>query len=391
MGVWVGGCASSPDGQGIAFGPYYPPAPHAPRVQYLRSFAGGPDFAGPGGGFWRILFGGSTGAREPLVKPYGLAAADGRLYVCDTSRGDVFVFDFAGRSFDRFPHPDVALAKPIAVCVADGNVLICDVGLGAVLEFTPEGRLLGSVDLATMRQARTADSQRSSDGKTADSEVGRSGKMNAAVPEGFRPVGIRRAADGTALVLNSAAHRVEVLDLSSGRQVGGWSGPGNGPGQLYFPTALTQGPDGTVWVADRLNRRVTSFAPDGRVLSAFGDAGDQPGYLSQPRGLAVDDHGVVYEVDAGLPGVQLFDAAGEYLMGFGYPGDDGPQLSLPAGICLDRSSLPYFADWIRPGFEAEYLIFVAEQVGPKKIHVYAFGRLTPSPAKETETALAWSR
>jgi len=378
-------------------------------VQYLRSFAGGPDFAAPGGGFWRILFGGSTGAREPLVKPYGLAAADGRLYVCDTSRGDVFVFDFAGRSFDRFPHPDVALAKPIAACVAGGSVLICDAGLGAVLEFTREGRLLSSVDRAAMREARAADSESDLDEKDhrsvrrpsrtsaapdaspADSEVGRYDGSDAGADEAFRPVGISRAADGTALVLNSAAHRVDVLDLSSGRKVGSWSGPGSGQGQLYFPTALAQAPDGTVWVADRLNRRVTSFAPDGRVLSAFGDAGDQPGYLSQPRGLAVDDHGVVYEVDAGLPGVQLFDAAGEYLMGFGYPGNDGPQLSLPAGICLDRSSLPYFSDWIRPGFEAEYLIFVAEQVGPKKIHVYAFGRQVPPAAEETETALARSR
>lgn len=355
--AWLGGCRQ-PLRRGVEYGPVYPPAPHTPRVQYLRSFVGGGDFSSSGGGLWRRLFGGSPVSSSDLVKPYGLAAADGKLYVCDTSRGDVFLFDFAAGWFDRWSHPDFALSKPLAVRVTtDGEVQVCDVGLGAVVRFDADGRLLGVVDLAAMREGEAA----------------------ASLPGEFRPIGLAGGPDGSTAVLNRAAHRVELVDLATGRHRGSWAGAGSSAGDLYVPTAMARDGQGTVWVTDRLNRRVTGYGPDGVTLTSFGEAGDQPGYLAEPRGLAVDDGGVLYVADGGLPGIQLFDREGEYLMGFGYPGQPGPRLTLPAGVCLDRTCLPYFADLIRPDFEAEYLIFVADQLGPARLHVYAFGRGAAPP------------
>jgi sugar lactone lactonase YvrE len=351
------GCGRSLGRQAPEFGPSYPPAPNVARVQYLRSFSGGSDFRQPGGGFWRRLFGGSSQAGGDLVKPYGLAAAEGRLYVCDTSRGDVFTFDFARGSFDRWEHPDQDLVKPIAVRIADsGEVQVCDVGLGAVLTFSAGGKLLGSVSLATLQETTPS----------------------AALPAALRPVGLADGPGQTTAILNAASHRVELIDLETGHHDGSWSGPGSDVGRLYYPTAMAQDHDGTLWIADRVNRRVLALGRDGQMQAGFGDAGDQPGYLSQPRGIAVDGRGVIYLVDAGLPGIQLFDRNGEFLMGFGYPGDAGCEMRLPAGVCLDRSSLPYFADLIRPDFEAQYLIFVSDQMGPDRVHVYAFGRGTSS-------------
>ena len=357
------GCGRSLGRQAPEFGPTYPPAPHTARVQYLRSFVGGSDFGWSGGGFWRRLFGGSAQAGSDLVKAHGLAAAKGRLFVCDTSRGDVFVFDFADGSFDRWNHPGQELSKPIAVRVTESNeVQVCDVGLGAVLTFTTEGRLLGSVDLATLRETTPS----------------------ASLPPAYRPVALADGPGATTAVLNPAAHRVELIDLRTGGHAGSWCGPGSEAGKLYYPTAMTRDGAGTLWIADRMNRRVLALGPDGEVVGGFGEAGDQPGYLSQPRGLAVDEQGIVYVVDAGLPGVQLFDGQGEFLMGFGYPGEAGPELSLPAGICLDRSALPYFADLVRPDFEAEYLIFVSDQLGPGRVHAYAFGRGRAGPSVPAE-------
>ena len=357
-GLAAAGCGESLRRDAPAFGPCYPQEPHTPRVQYLRSFSGSGDFRAPGGGFWQRLFGASTETVGGLVKPYGLAAAAAKLFVCDTTRGDIFTFDFAGRSFGRWEHPGQELSKPIAVRVTgSGDIQVCDAGLGAVLTFTAKGELIGSVDLATLQETTPS----------------------ASLPEALRPVGLADGPAGTTAVLNAAAHRVELIDLRTGRHAGSWSGPGSEEGRLYYPTGMTQGNDGTLWIVDRMNRRVLRLGPGGQAVASFGDAGDQPGYLSQPRSIAVDEHGVIYVVDAGLPGIQLFDRTGEFLMGFGYPQDPGPAVTLPAGICLDRSALPYFADLVRPDFEAEYLIFVSDQSGPDRVHVYAFGRGTGSP------------
>lgn len=95
------GCSQPLCRGGEAFGPCYPPPPPQARVQYLRSFTGGSDFRESGGGFWHYLFGGPAESRGDLVKPYGLAAADGRLFVCDTAQGGVFVFDFAAGTFEH--------------------------------------------------------------------------------------------------------------------------------------------------------------------------------------------------------------------------------------------------------------------------------------------------
>jgi len=349
------------------FGPCYPPAPHTPRIQHLRSFTGGSDFIVEGGGLWRRLFGGSAEAGSDLLKPHGLAARDGRLYVCDAGRGAIFVFDFAGGSFDRWEHSGIRLSKPVALRITDtGELQVCDAGLGAVVRFAPDGRLAGLVDLAALREASSG----------------------AGIPDKFIPISITDGPDGHAAVLNRAAHRIELIEPATGHHAGSWSGPGSGPDHLYFPAAAAGGPGGTVWCVDRMNRHVLALAPDGSVAARFGEAGDQPGYLNQPRGIAADQHGVIYLTDAGLPGIQLFDRDGTFLTGFGYPGDPGPAVVLPAGICLDRSCLPYFAELIRPGFAAEYLIFVADQLGPHRIHVYAFGTGATAPSEPRATALA---
>lgn len=361
------GCSQPLCRGGEAFGPCYPPPPAQARVQYVRSFTGGADSRESGGGFWRYLFGGPTESPGNLVKPYGLAAADGRLFVCDTAQGGVFVFDFAAGSFERWDGADDALSTPVAVRVADGGrVQVCDAGRGAVVTFDSGGRLVGSVDLSTLRETAPG----------------------ASLPEAFRPVALADGPDGTTAVLNAAAHRVELIDLDTGRHAGSWSGPGSEPGKLYYPTAMTRAADGSLLVSDRLNRRVVVLSSDGSSAGGFGEAGDQPGYIAQPRGVAVDRHDTVYLVDAQLPAVQLFDREGEFLLGLGYPDPVGPSLSLPAGICLDRSCLPYFADWIRPGFDAEHLIFVSDQLGPHRIHVYAFGRGPTQPAEPAGNAVA---
>ena len=61
-----------------------------------------------------------------------------------------------------------------------------------------------------------------------------------------------------------------------------------------------------------------------------------------------------------------------------FGGADGSigRLDMPAGIIADRTLLEVFAPQMPPGFEPKYMLFVAEQAGPGRIGVYAFGRMT---------------
>jgi hypothetical protein len=301
----------------------------------------------------RTLFGGPSPELTPLRRPYGLAAHDARLYVCDTQRRDVFVFDFEHDTFAQWSHSGVELQKPIAIRVREsGGIDICDTGRREVLCFTREGELVQAIGLAALQGG------------------------GSQPPEEFVPVGVADGPNGGLAILNAAESRVELVGVD-GEFVGSWSSLGSGPGQLYRPRAMTQAHSNHLLISDPMNRRVLMLDSAGKPAGHVGEPGDQPGYVADPRGLAVDDEGVIYLTDVALQRVQLFGSDGRFLMSFGQT-DDGTHMPSPAGICVDRSCLPYFRALVAPGFEAEQLIFVSNQVGPDKILVYAFGR-GPAP------------
>ncbi len=332
----------------------YPAPPAAPRVQFLTALSGDRDIEKSGSTLLRTLFGGPWPEFAPLRRPYGVAAHDGRLYVCDTQRRDIFVFDFRHDTFAHWPHPGVELEKPVAIRVRDsGGIDICDTGRREVLCFTGDGELTRTIGLQTLK---------SSGGSPSPTE--------------FHPVGVADGPNGGLAILNAVESRVELVG-SDGGYLGFWSSLGSQPGQLYRPRAMAQSGSGHLLISDPMNRRVLVLDTAGRAVAPIGEPGDQPGYIADPRGLTVDDQGVIYLTDVALQRVQMFGMDGRYLMSFGHT-DDGTHMPSPAGICVDRSCLAYFDELVSPGFEAEYLIFVSNQVGPDKILVYAFGQ-GPAP------------
>jgi hypothetical protein len=348
------GCHAPPQ-RPASYGPMYPAPPAVAHVQFLTALSGERNVERDAPIWFRKLVGAPQAESTPLQKPYGLAARDGRLYVCDTNRRDIFVFDFAAGTFLHWPHPGTELNKPVAIRVTPtGEIDVCDAGSNLVLRFSHDGRLIKSIGLQILNSA-----------------------PNTAPPMAFHPVGIGDGPDGTAAILNGATHRIDLVDFATGRYVGAWGSPGSKEGQLYRPNGMAQSSTGDLFVGDPMNRRVMVFDSAGKARPAIGEPGDQPGYIAHPRGLAVSSDGVLFLGDVALQSVQMFDVQGNYLMSFGQTAD-GSAMPAPAGICTDRSCLPYFRHLIAPDFAAEYLIFVSNQVGPDKILVYAFGQATPA-------------
>jgi hypothetical protein len=68
---------------------------------------------------------------------------------------------------------------------------------------------------------------------------------------------------------------------------------------------LAVAPDGTLWIVDRGNSNLVSFAPDGERQNTFGRKGSGPGELLRPEAISVSDS-MVLVVDAGNSRVQFF-------------------------------------------------------------------------------------
>ena len=71
-------------------------------------------------------------------------------------------------------------------------------------------------------------------------------------------------------------------------------------------TAVTAGPEGTLYVADFYNHRIQVFAPDGTFRTAFGEQGSGEGEFERPVDVAVNAEGTLYVVDFGNDRVQVF-------------------------------------------------------------------------------------
>jgi hypothetical protein len=96
--------------------------------------------------------------------------------------------------------------------------------------------------------------------------------------------------------------------------------------------------------------------------------------MVRPKGIAVDREGRFYVVDAATEVVQVFDAQGRLLLFFGEPAGSEVGLVLPAKVMVDYDHVDLFREYAADDFAVEYLIFVTNQYGPRKVSVYGYGR-----------------
>jgi len=64
---------------------------------------------------------------------------------------------------------------------------------------------------------------------------------------------------------NARVHRF----TRDGRLVKSWGAPGHGEGQFHLPHSIAFDPDGKLYVADRANKRIQIFSPDGDFLGQW--------------------------------------------------------------------------------------------------------------------------
>lgn len=96
-------------------------------------------------------------------------------------------------------------------------------------------------------------------------------------------------------------------------------------GPFNHPTEMIAHPNGDIYVTDGYrNSRVHCFTRDGRLVKSWGTPGKGPGQFHLPHSIAIDDKGRLYVADRSNKRIQIFTPEGEFLSewtGMGGPND----------------------------------------------------------------------
>jgi sugar lactone lactonase YvrE len=304
----------------------WPGKPEKPRVVYLWSLQ---NVAGEQekGGFLSAAAGEeevTDPQRSPvLLRPQGVYADEGRLYVADPGAGRVTVIDRKTSDVMQILDTDTgSLAYPLSVVASqDGTIFVSDADLGKVIAYSPGGKFLRYFEGEIQRPAGLAiDRQR-----------------------------------GIVYVVDTMGHTVYRYG-TDGRRLGSIGRRGEEDGEFNYPTYAFADGKGRLYVTDFLNFRVQIFNPDGAFAGKVGLHGDSYDTLDRPKGVAADSEGNIYIVDDGRDMVKIFDREGRLLLFFGITGHGYGNFYLPTGIFVDDKNMIYVADTVNMRIQAFHFL-----------------------------------
>ncbi len=153
------GMDDAPEGKQLM----WPAAPEVPRFLYTGTLTGERNFRGVAGStsawreFGRWIAGIDDKAPQPVVlqRPAAVTGDDnGRLFVSDTSRQAVFVFDAAAGELLVWERAQglINFVAPVGLAVAPGRLFVADAELRAVFVLDSRGEPLASIGQGVLQR-----------------------------------------------------------------------------------------------------------------------------------------------------------------------------------------------------------------------------------------------
>jgi DNA-binding beta-propeller fold protein YncE len=153
------------------------------------------------------------------------------------------------------------------------------------------------------------------------------------------PWGIAVAPDGTILVVDPGAYRVQRF-TPEGVFLQEWGGVFSGTVQAIATDAA-----GNVFTTDPgAQNRITKFTPGGVVVTTWGGYPCCEGLFRSPLDLDVDSQGNVWIMDAGNALVQVFDNDGGFLVQWGVSGTGPGEFLGPEAVSFGPGGSFYVVD-----------------------------------------------
>jgi hypothetical protein len=141
---------------------------------------------------------------------------------------------------------------------AQDNVWVTDKGSDMVIKFTPEGR----VDMVFGRKQEASDEDTAPLKHPNPPLPARDGFFRQVTDVAWDAAGNTYVSDG---YINSRVAKVD----KDGNWLKSWGERGTGPGQFHTPHSIAVDAGGSVYVADRSNRRIQVFDGEGTFLRQF--------------------------------------------------------------------------------------------------------------------------
>lgn len=300
----------------------FPPPPETARFVFERTIRSSADIIVVDRDTrWRRFLTGETASAAGFSKPFDVEVCQGRIYVSDTVRRSVMLFDVPNGAFSEIglKEPGVLL-KPLGMAVdAECNLYVVDGTAARVAIYNQDGEFVNAVGGAQWFR------------RPSHVEVDPDGNRVYVVDTGG---------------IDNDQHMVRVFDTASGEHLFDIGERGTESGQFNLARDIALSNDGRLYVVDGGNFRVQVFGLNGEYIDEFGSIGVSAGQFSRPKGIDTDPDGNIYVTDTAFGNFQIFDAAGQLLLFIGTRSEvpNPAQYMLPSGIAVDEDGRVYMID-----------------------------------------------
>lgn len=250
---------------------------------------------------------GTRGKEEGnFISPVSVAVdPQKRVYVCDSMKCNVQVFDFEGKFLygvgkfgkDTNESKDVSFLMPVSLSVDQGgNLVVLDAKTCSVQIIGKMGQLIT---------------------KFGEPASPTTGKIEIGTGGFFHPQAIALDDKDNIYVSDTGNHRIRVFN-PAGKVLNKFGIQGARLGEFNNPAGLTMDVAGNLLVVDEKNYRVQIFSARGVFKNKFGKRGTGRGEFAAPIGVTTDTKRNIFVTDRDLR-IQIFDSEGYYLTDFGTP------------------------------------------------------------------------
>jgi DNA-binding beta-propeller fold protein YncE len=291
----------------------WPPAPEKPRIQFLKTVITPQDLDIKKGFFakvWEFIAGKDTADR--IVSPHGVVADGGKVYVADWGGSCIHYFDFEKKKYDKFSRTkEGTLVSPIGVALdGDGLLYVTDSEKRKVFVFDGDKnrRIIGNDSLlrptgiAVNREERILYVVDTAGHRVylfdlSGREISSFGGRGRADGKFNYPTHIAIGRSGDLFIMDSLNFRVQIFD-KTGKFLSKFGGTGTSIHDFVKPKGIAVDSEGHVWVSDSLRSTIQVFDRQGNLLLIFGRIGSGPGEFNIPAGLYIDSKDRLYVADS---------------------------------------------------------------------------------------------
>ncbi len=313
----LGGCASTEGKKTPVF--YFPTPPDEPRLQYLFSFCTQKQLNGGNDNSFLSYVTGRKVPETGLGKPYGAASGKGKLYICDTELGGVVEVDLAKRRMGMLDaQGEGELKMPLNMSVdTDGSLYVADTGRNQVVIFDAKENFVGAIGKVgelkprdvVVNQTRiyVADLQTHNvhvyDKVTREKlfDIPRGNDATNREIEIQTPTNLALDSRGRLYVADTGHFRVKVFD-AEGKFIYSVGEFGDGLGQFSRLKGIAVDQENRLYAVDAMSQVVQMFDDQKQLLMFFGDPTISPKFDNLPAKVLVDYDNLKYFSNMVAPG-----------------------------------------------------------------------------------------